>query len=108
MGNSASHRVRQELETKVQQLLESGASVIFDDSHLNSLHRQVTVALVPPDIQVEYVILDRTIEEKTFGLDPLKEAAVRKHHDKFQSALERHLSGDGLANVMVRDLRTTR
>ena len=108
MGNSVSQRARQELEKKVQQLLESGASVIFDDSHLNSVHRQITVALLPPDIQVEYVILDRTIEEKTFGLDAQKEAVVRKHHNKFQSALERHLSGDGLANVVVRDLRTTR
>lgn len=108
MGNSASQRVRQELDTKVQQLLESGASVIFDDGHLNSLHRQVTVALVPPDIQVEYVILDRTIEDKTQGLDPQREAIVRRHHDKFQSDLDGHLSGDGLSNVQVRDLRLGR
>lgn len=104
----ASHRVRHELDMKVQQLLESGTSVIFDDGNLNPLHRHATAALVPADIQVEYVILDRTIEEKISGLEPQKEAVVRKHHDKFQSTLGRHLSGDGLVNVHVRDLRSTR
>lgn len=93
-------------DTRIRTALEKGTSVIIDDRHLLVDGRLDLVGLAPRDIAVEYVVLDRSIEEKVAGLETHAEAKVRKAHEQFQANLAHHLSGDGQINVVVRDLRS--
>ncbi|MGB8292767.1 hypothetical protein ELI13_36010 [Rhizobium ruizarguesonis] len=93
-------------DARIRSALEKGTSVIIDDRHLFVDGRLDLVGLAPRDIDVEYVVLDRSIEDKVAGLETRAQAKVRKAHEQFQANLAHHLSGDGQINVIVRDLRS--
>ncbi|MBB3237153.1 AAA family ATPase [Phyllobacterium endophyticum] len=89
-------------------ILETGSDVVIDAAHLQ-LHERVTNAkLVPLDLSVEYVILDRELDAKVLGLTEKMVGKVERAHYQFQTGIEPCLAGDNLVNVKVKDLRAAK
>lgn len=87
--------------------LDHGLPTVIDATHIKKADRLASVKLADGG-PVRYIVIDRPMDEKKrdgewrnkLGFDLLK-----KHADTFQSQLKDILSGDGLPNVEVIDLR---
>jgi predicted kinase len=94
--------------------LRYGLPVIIDATHLHKRDRLASVALAPPGTIIEYVVIDRPLDQKLrdggWRLDVIKdgETLVERHHKSMQGALKDILNGDDLSSVVVTDLRTTK
>jgi hypothetical protein len=92
--------------------LDSGLPVCIDATNLRRRDRLACVALAPVGAAIEYVVIDRPLADKTrdgsWRNDVVigDKTLIEVHHDRFQSALRDILTGDGLPNVSVVDLRT--
>lgn len=86
--------------------LTSGLPATIDATNLRRRDRMACASLAPYSSAVRYVVIDRPLADKLASRGWRPEELVRKHHDRFQSALRDILAGDGLPNVTVEDLRT--
>lgn len=85
--------------------LESGLPVTIDATNLRRKDRLACVALAPRGAGVQYVVIDRPLDEKLAEREWRSEDLIRKHHQRMQSVLKDVLAGDGLPQVSVLDLR---
>ncbi len=74
--------------------------------HVEPEHRKLQAAIVPPDIRVRYVIIDRPLEEKQRDAGWRKEKGLVEKYDRmFADQVTTALSGDDGPNVEIVDLR---
>lgn len=85
--------------------LSSGLPVTIDATNLRRRDRLSLISLAPAGAPIEYVVIDRPLDEKLRDRGWRPEELVRKHHERMQSCLKDILAGDGLPGVTVRDLR---
>jgi predicted kinase len=88
--------------------LANGTSVVIDSTNLRRDDRLMNTALVPTDIPVEYVLIDRPMTEKQRdgGWRLEREGLIEGHANILLRELADILAGDGLPNVTVVDRRT--
>lgn len=88
--------------------LANGNSVVIDATNLRRDDRLMNTAIAPVDIPIEYVLIDRPMEEKQrdggWRLD--RKGLIEGHANIFLAELADILAGDGLPNVTVVDRRT--
>lgn len=91
--------------------LDSGLPVCVDATNLRRRDRLACVALAPIGARISYVVIDRPLATKhrdagwRANVEVAGDPLVEYHHQRFQSALRDIMSGDGLPNVHVVDLR---
>lgn len=92
--------------------LDLGLPVILDATHIKRADRIAAVKLVPNSIPVQYVVVDRPLEQKLkdggWRLDVKMmngKNLVQQHDEIFKSNLKDILKGDDMKNVDVLDLR---
>ena len=97
--------------------LDGGLDVVYDATNLKRKNRIEIlnhVGAINGDIDVEYVVIDRPIEDKLNDFNKhtstnptqrgrTSEDIIRKHHQTFQSSKKFALNGDGLDFVTVKD-----
>lgn len=87
--------------------LKRGLPVILDATHLKNANRIKAAKLVPTDVPVRYVVINRPLKDKIKtgswrNTVSTKGKTLIEHHDQvFNSNLKSILSGDGLSNVIV-------
>lgn len=98
--------VFERLRAEVRSRLASGRRVVVDATHIKVADRLATARLMPPDMPVEYVVLDRPHADKvaTAGWRAERPGLLESHAETFRENLEAILAGDGLANVTVKTL----
>lgn len=96
-----------ELRRQVVARVASGKSAVIDATNIRRVDRLANVSLMPGDMAVEYVVIDRPMHQKeaTVGWRAEKPGLLAEHARLFSDALDDILAGDGLANVNVIDLR---
>ncbi|MFL7904317.1 AAA family ATPase [Azospirillum argentinense] len=99
-------RVRREVLAR----LSVGRTVVVDSTNLKREDRLANALLAPSDIPVEYVVVDRPLEEKVgmAGWRADKPGLIELHAKLFESGLPDILGGDGLPNVRVLDHRVNK
>lgn len=96
--NLVFEQVRQEAVLR----LSSGHRTVIDATHVKTTDRLVNARLVPLDIQVEYVVIDRSLEEKRRdGGWRLERGVIDIHAAQFALTLPDVMKRDGLPNVIV-------
>jgi predicted kinase len=85
--------------------VEIGLPTVFDATNIRRKDRLKTVALVPSDQLVTYLIIDRRLDEKLKDKGTRSEELVLRHHRTFVSQLPDILAGDNQPNVIVLDKR---
>ena len=94
--------------------LKNGIPVILDATHLRNADRIKSAKLVPEDVPVRYVVIDRPLKAKIATAGWRAEVSVKgktliEFHDQvFKSNIKAILAGDDLPNVTVQDLRDLR
>ncbi|MCV3243844.1 hypothetical protein ABID19_006541 [Mesorhizobium robiniae] len=88
--------------------LAAGNSVVIDATNLRRNDRLLNATLVPADIAVDYVLIDRPMAEKLRdgGWRLEKKGLIEGHTNLLLGELGDILAGDGLPNVTVLDRRT--
>jgi len=88
--------------------LDAGLDVQFDATNLRAGDRKKLLAAVGADtgeVNVNYVIIDRPLDEKLKSYDPSSTTTnpeiITKHHMTFQSSKKHALAGDDLPFVSV-------
>ncbi len=96
-------RVRQEAARR----LAAGRSAVIDATNIKAGDRRANAVIVPSDLEVEYVVIDRPMDEKlaTAGWRLSRPGLIENHSRAFAAEVEQILRGDGLPNVKVVDLR---
>lgn len=86
-------------------MLRRGRSVVIDATHLEQWERMITSKIVPPQMPVTYVVINRPMDEKLVsqGWRESRPGLLQKHEATFQRELKNILAGDGLGNVTVRN-----
>jgi predicted kinase len=109
---SQNERVFSLLHSRVKSNVEHGISTVVDATNIRNRDRKALLNLIPHDGVVEYIVIDRPLEEKMATAGWRNEVVVRHgqtlvqwHHDIFRHNLKSILSGDGDERVTVRDLR---
>lgn len=87
------------------QRLKMGLPVILDATHCRRKDRINAVKIIPNDIPVMYMVVNRSLEDKIKTKDWRDEAVIRRHDEVFKSNLKDILKGDDMANVEVTDCR---
>ena len=92
---------------RARKALSAGSSVVIDATNLRRTDRLMNAALVPADIPIEYVLIDRPMAEKKRdgGWRLEREGLLEGHASILIAELHDILAGDGLPNVSVYDLR---
>lgn len=91
--------------------LKAGLPVVLDATHIKTADRIKAAKLVPANIPVRYIVIDRSLEakRKTAGWRntvKVKGKPLIEYHDQvFKSNLADIMRGDGLPNVTVQDKR---
>lgn len=85
--------------------LDIGLRTILDATNIKRKDRLAVLALVPEGQLVEYVVIDRRLEQKLQDRGNRSEDLVLKHHRTFVSQLPSILKGDDQGNVFVSDKR---
>ena len=105
------------LHAVVRARITAGLPACVDATNIRRADRMALIALVPPETQIRYIVIDRPLEEKMRDADWRAEVQsvdkasgkmiclVERHHRTFQAQLKDILRGDGLPNVTVYDLR---
>ena len=95
----------------VKTRLEHGGNVVANATHIKRADRLATLACAPANAEIEYVVIDRPLEDKIRDGGWRNEVRVKGlplieyHHQVFQSNLKDILSGDSDQRVTVKDLR---
>lgn len=90
---------------RMTSVLKSGEDVILDATNIRTEDRKRNATSVPSDLHVEYVVIDRSLEEKMQARGARRGRLVEDHHQTFMASLTDCLKGDGLPNVHLTDLR---
>ena len=90
---------------QVASLMRAGSHAILDACHLRKDDRVRNASMVPPDLCVRYVIVDRKLEDKLSTAGDRKPGLVEEHHETFLSSIAECLEGDRLQHVNVVDMR---
>lgn len=87
--------------------LARGESAVVDATNLRQKDRLQLVDFIPADIRVEYIVIDRNMEEKRRdgGWRNDREGLIEAHAHLFATELRAILEGDGRTNVTVIDAR---
>ncbi len=96
------------LHALVKARLWAGLDVIVDATNIRNRDRRAITDLAPPNASIEYIVINRSMEEKYKSAGwrtNLPFDLIAKHEQTFNSNLKDILNGDGLPNVQVRDLR---
>lgn len=102
------------LHAQVKTRLSHGLPAVVDATNLRDKDRVTVASLAPAGGAVRYIVLDRPMEQKIRDAGWRAEVKDRddkpfdligKHAQIFASNLKNILSGDGLPNVTVMDLR---
>ncbi|PWJ91173.1 hypothetical protein C8D77_104520 [Mesorhizobium loti] len=86
-------------------LLRTGSDVVLDATHIGSSDRVRNAKMVPNDLPVEYVVIDRDPSEDISSQGMGKTVLAEVPRLQFQDREEGCLAGDSLPNVRVIDLR---
>lgn len=99
--------VFRELRRSVIARIAAGKSAVIDATNIRRDDRLANTSLMPVDMEIEYVVIDRSMaqKEETGGWRNEKPGLLTEHARIFAESLSDILSGDGLANVRVTDLR---
>jgi predicted kinase len=89
----------------VKTRLEIGLRTILDATNIKRKDRLAILDLVPEGQLVDYVVIDRRLEDKLADRGSRSEELVLKHHRTFVSQLPDILRGDDQGNVIVNDHR---
>jgi predicted kinase len=110
---SQNDRVFSLLHSRVKSNVEHGISTVVDATNIRNRDRKAIRDFVPADTVVEYIVIDRPLEEKmaTAGwradvITKDGKPLVIWHDEMFRSNLKAILSGDGDERVVVKDLRS--
>jgi hypothetical protein len=95
--------VFERLRSDVRMRLTSGRRAVIDATHIKAADRINNARLAPADIPVEYVVIDRPMEEKvaTGGWRLERNGLLESHATTFAANIEAILARDGLPNVTV-------
>lgn len=85
--------------------LKNGMRTILDATNIKKKDRDNIHRSVPRGQLVEYLIIDRDLDEKLRDRGWRSEELILKHHKIFKSQLKDILNADNRPNVIVRDLR---
>lgn len=95
----------------VKTTLEHGGNVVANSTHIKRADRLATLACAPADCEVEYVVVDRPLQDKIRDGQWRNEVRVKnmpliEYHDQvFKSNLAQILAGDNDPRVTVKDMR---
>ena len=91
--------------------LEHGGNVVANATHIKRADRLATLACASANAEIEYVVIDRPLEDKIRDGGWRNEVYVKSlplieyHHQVFQNNLKDILAGDNDPRVAVKDLR---
>jgi len=87
--------------------LSRGESAVLDATNIKKRDRLKIVDLVPDDLKIEYVVLDRDMEDKRRdgGWRNSRDGLLEGHADIFAGEIADILAGDQRSNVQVVDKR---
>lgn len=88
--------------TKVR--IQHGFDVVVDATNIRNKDRLAFVDLVP-GVEIDYIIIDRPLEQKLKDRGWRSEELIRRHHTTMQNNLKDILKGDNRPNVTVHDKR---
>jgi len=91
----------------VRARVRNGLSTVVDATNIKRADRMAIVKLVPPTQQIEYVVLDRPLEDKIKSRGWRSEALVTMMDSSFKAGIKHVLKSDDQPNVTVIDLRKT-
>jgi len=97
------------MRRRAAMLMRSGSDVIIYTTNIDATERLPNVNLVPPDIPVRSVIVDRPNgpKQNDDGRDKENHGGVTSYDEQFQVELKNILDCDGRANVSVIDLKVS-
>ena len=98
-------RVWHALHDLVQTRVRNGLITVVDATNIKRADRMKIVNLVPRTQRIEYVVLDRPLEDKIRDRGWRSEELVRKMHDSFNAGIKHVLRGDDQPHVFVTDMR---
>lgn len=99
-------RTWQAVHDLVRARVTNGLQTVVDATNIKRADRMKLVQLVPATQQIEYVILDRPLEDKIRDRGWRSEELVRKMDASFNAGIKHVLRGDDQPNVFVTDLRS--
>jgi hypothetical protein len=88
--------------------LENGLFTVLDATNLKASDRARVLKQVPPGVLVQYVIIDRDLDDKLADRGWRSEDLILKHHKAFKDNLSDIRNADNRGNVMVLDARQKR
>lgn len=97
-----------EVRRRVAGLLCDGLNAVVDATHLKAEDRAETRDIVPRWMRIEYVVVDRPLEDKIRDQDWRVERGenfVKEMHERFQGAKDEILAGDGDPRVSVKEVK---
>lgn len=112
-NQDANDQVFAALHALVKARVEHGLNTVVDTTNLRARDRRKLRDLVPADGTINYIVIDRPLEEKHRDAGWRDEVVINgvklidKHHKSFQSALKEILRGDDDPRVTVHDFRRT-
>lgn len=98
-------RVWHAIHDLIQTRVRNGLQTIVDATNIKRADRMKIVGLVPKTQRIEYVVLDRPLEDKIRDRGWRSEELVRKMDASFNAGIKHVLRGDDQNNVFVTDLR---
>ncbi|MGO8049835.1 AAA family ATPase [Rhizobium leguminosarum] len=106
-NHGAQSKVFEVVEERLVDRLARGLSAVLDATNIKGKDRLHFVDLMPPDMAVEYVVIDRPVDEKKRDGQwrNHKPGLIDGHTRIFESELAAILDGDGRDNVTVVDNR---
>jgi predicted kinase len=96
---------RRALSLAVGERLRARLPTVYDNTNVLKHNRESVLRLVPPEVGVRYVVLDRPLAAKLADRGWRPESLVRKQHELFLAELPDILAGDGRPFVTVEDRR---
>lgn len=82
--------------------LAQGDNVVIDAMNLELAHRMRQISIMPRDLLVRYVVIDRPLESKQRDAGwRAEKGIVERYHGRFQECVAGALDADGLDGIEV-------
>ena len=85
--------------------LKCGIKTVLDATNIKQKDRLKVLSCVPRGQYVQYLVIDRTLDDKIAYRAWRPEELIIKHHKIFKSEIKNILAGDNQSNVVVLDER---
>lgn len=85
--------------------IDNGLFTVLDATNVYRKDRLSVVDLVPDDVLIGYVMIDRRFEDKMASRGWRPEWLVQKHHNAYKSNIKDILKADDRGNIIVYDKR---